>query len=148
MSPCHLHVCDITLHHNVTLITIHNLQFLCSNLIHSSISEKALVEYIGVCTDTYYGTTWFKIQNRSTSGCTKWLCTGSRFDGCHQKILNYGNKKNYVSFCVKVNEVSSSEFMWSKIIINKCYSWVFSKWNSYFIHGQLHLHNSLMVPIL
>ena len=38
-------------------------------VIHSSISEKALVEYIGVCTDTYYGTPWFKIQNMSTSGC-------------------------------------------------------------------------------
>ena len=123
-------------------------------VIHSSLSEKALVEYMGVCTDTYYGTPWFKIQNRSTSGCTKWLCTGSRFDGCHQKILNYGNKENCVSFCVKVNEVSSSEFMWSKIIINKCNSWVFSKWNSYYhtwptaqlidgSHFIIRLHNPL-----
>ena len=55
MSPWHLHECDARLHYNITLIAIHNLQFIIPVLkfaIHSSIFEKALVEYIDVCTDT------------------------------------------------------------------------------------------------
>ena len=51
MFPWRLYLCDVTLHHiNGNSFVIPMLKF----AIDSSISEKALVEYIGVCTDTNY----------------------------------------------------------------------------------------------